>query len=146
MADYTLDLTAADVVRWLRTRLRSQRPGLVVRASRDYAAPVSARLREAGIGDDDDLAEAVEIGTLDVEPLGGGDGWTLHVQVENPFGPRAPADEPTPDYAEDIDLDTFDAEFVQCQEGEVYVWVSATSPEAKARFDEILPAIRGTAS
>lgn len=145
MADYALNLTAADVMGWLRTRLRSQRPGLVVRAARDYAAPASARLQEAGIGDDDDLAEAVEVGTLDVEPLGGGDGWALHVQVENPFGPRAPADEPTPDYAEDIDLDTFEAEFVRPQEGEVYVWVSAESPEAKARFDEILPAIRGTA-
>lgn len=145
MADYALDLTAADVVRWLRARLRSQRPGLTVRASRDYTAPASTRLQEAGIGEDDDLAEAIEIGTLEVEPLGGDGAWALHVRVENPIGSRAPAEEPTPDYAEDIDLDTFDAEFVQPREGEAYVWVAAASPEAKARFDDILPAIRGAA-
>lgn len=142
MAEYTVDVAAEDIVRWLKLRSRSPGPGYDVRATREHVAEDGSSLERAGIAEDEDLVPVVALGSLEVEPAGGAEGWTLYVRVEDPLGARSLEEEEIALGAADIDLDAFEAEFLTPRQGEVYVWAAAESDEAKARLERFLAAVR----
>ncbi len=113
-----------------------------MRATREQVVEDDSTLERAGIAEDEGLVPVVAVGSLEIEPAGGLEGWTLYVRVEDPLGPRSLEGEEIASGGVDIDLDTFEAEFLPPRQGEVYVWASAESEEAKARLDRFLAAVR----
>ena len=137
MAEYELDIAADQIVHWLRDEVASKSPRLEIAATREYTADSIESFEAAGVSADTDVASLVTVGTLEVKPAGGKDGWLLRVRVEDVVGPHVPEDESVSDIPEDIDFDGFYDDFVAPDQGTVSVTVTAETPEAKRRFDRI---------
>jgi hypothetical protein len=138
MTEYGLDMTADQVVHWLKDDLAAgRRRKLEVRATREYAAEPVANLEEAGVSEDAEVAALTTVGILEAKAFGVEDSWVLRVRVEDVVGPHVPEDESVPDLPEEIDLDAFDAEFVAPDRGTTYVTLYADTPKAKKAFDRI---------
>ena len=138
MTEYGLDVTADQIVHWLKDELaagRSQK--LEVRATREYLTEPVADREGAGLSEDTEVASLTTVGTLEAKPSGGEGGWVLRVRVEDELGPHVPEDHSVPDLPEEIDLDAFDADFVAPDRGTAYIAVYAETPEAKKAFDRI---------
>jgi hypothetical protein len=139
MTEYGLDVDASQIVHWLKDdRAAGRRRKLDIRATREYAAEPVADLDEAGIGEDQDVAALATIGTLEVRPIGVEHGWVLRVRIEDVVGSHLPEDGSVPEDAEEIDLDTFDEDFIIPDTGTVYVSLEAATPKGKHAFDRLL--------
>ena len=64
------------------------------------------------------------------------DGWVLRLRVEDRLCSRLPEDEDAPEGEEDIDLATFEAEFIVLERGTAEV--SLDAEDAHAKFNRIL--------
>ena len=78
------------------------------------------------------------IGVLEVTPSSRSDGWVLRIRVEDRLGPRLPEDEDAPEGEEDIDLATFEAEFIVPERGTAEVSLDAEDAHARSKFNRIL--------
>lgn len=142
MIEYGLDVAARQIVHWLKDEQASGNINrLAVRATREYTAEPVSDLDEAGIGEDQDVAVLTTVGTLEVQPREAAHHWVLRVRIGDVVGSHLPEDESVPEDPEEIDLETFNTEFVAPDRGTVYVSVSAATPEAKEEFDRLLPEI-----
>ena len=138
MTEYELDVTADQIVHWLKDDLAAgrKRP-LEIRATREYVSDPVANLEEAGLSEDAEVASLTTVGILEVKPAGVEDSWVLRVRVEDVVGTHVPEDESAPDIPEEIDLDAFDAEFVAPDRGTAYIALGAERPKARKAFDRI---------
>ena len=110
MESYPVDLEASQIVRWL---IEEQRRGALP-AARSYVVEAFERADLDQIGEDvADLNDVLTIATLEVRPANGKNGWVLRIRVEDRIGPRLPEDEDAPDGEEEIDLQTFEADFIK---------------------------------
>lgn len=136
MIQYPVDIAADQVVRWLLAEQRAGRLAFEVQATRRYVSEAVT----TGLGEDQrpDLGEVVAVGVLEISPLSTAAGWLLRIRMEDPLGPRLPDDEPAPEGEEEIDLDTFQAEFVAPGRALEDVTLEANTPQAKARFTRLL--------
>lgn len=130
-----IDLSARHLLQWLR----AGQPGLRVRATREYlwdGVPVSSPEVDA----EDELEVATTVGLLEVRPLRGED-WVLRLRVDSPLACHLPEDGSVPEEPEEIDLDEFEACFLDEETGDGAVTVEADRhPDARA-FDKVLAAI-----
>lgn len=139
-----IDVSARHLIDWLR----ADPAGLTVRATREYLwddAPVAGDLDEAaGLDSDDEIEVATTVGLVEIRPAirpESGSGWVLRVRVENPLACHLPEDGSVPDEPEEIDLDEFEACFLDGESEDAAVTVEADHhPDARA-FDKVLAAI-----
>jgi len=135
---YPVDLEASQIVRWLIEEQRRGALQLNVAATRSYVVEAFERADLAQIGDDlADLNDVLAIGTLEVRPPNGKNGWVLRIRVEDRFGPRLPEDEDAPDGEEEIDLQTFEADFIKPDPDAAEVSLEAENAQGKASFRRI---------
>jgi len=136
MATDELDLTADQIVQWLKDEIASGRP-VDIRTTREYVTEPLPDREETGLSEETDASSRMTVGILEAWPVGADDGWRLRVRVEDILGPHAPEDGSVPDRPEEIDLDDFEAEFVAPDRGAVFVSVTTETPLGKRRFDQV---------
>ena len=108
-------------------------------ATCSYAVEAFEKADLEQIGEEgDDLNDILAIGTLEVSPPTPKDGWVLRIRVEDRIGPRLPEDEDAPEGEEELDLQTFEADFIVPERGTAEVSLEAEDTQAKARFTRLL--------
>ncbi len=138
METYPIDLEASQIVRWLIDEQRRGTLELDVAATRSYVVEEFERADLNQIGEDvADLNDVLAIGALEVRSHNGKNGWVLRIRVEDRFGPRLPEDEDAPDGEEEIDLQTFEADFIAPERGEAEVLLEAENAQARANFTRL---------
>ncbi len=139
MDTYPLDIDPKQIVRWLIEEQRSGRLHLDVLATRSYITePLGeAEMQRLGDEEDEDLSDVLAVGILDVSPAAESDGWVLRMRVEDRIGPRLPEDGDAPDGEEEIDLETFETEFILPERGTIDVSPDAKDSVAKGRVTRL---------
>lgn len=139
MDTYPLDLDAQQIVRWLIEEQKRGALGLDVLATRSYVLEDldKGEWQRMGTGENEAVNDILAVGALEVRPRGQKNGWVLRVRVEDRIGPRLPEDEDAPEDEEEIDLETFQAEFIKPERGTVEVLLDAEDAAAKARFTNL---------
>ena len=113
METYPVDLEASQIVRWLIEEQRRGTLQLNVTATRSYVVEALEKADLDQIGEEgEDLNDILAIGTLEVSPPAAKNGWVLRIRVEDRIGPRLPEDEDAPEGEEELDLQTFEADFI----------------------------------
>ena len=139
METYPVDLEASQIVRWLIEEQRRGTLQLKVTATCSYAVEAFEKADLEQIGEEgEDLNDILAIGTLEVSPPAPKDGWVLRIRVEDRIGPRLPEDEDAPEGEEELDLQTFEADFIVPERGTAEVSLEAEDTQAKARFTRLL--------
>jgi hypothetical protein len=135
---YPIDLEASQIVRWLIDEQRRGTLQFNVAATRSYVVEAFERADLAQMGEDAaDLNDVLAIATLEVRSAGGKNSWVLRIRVEDRVGPRLPEDEDAPDGEEDIDLQTFEADFIKPDPDAAEVTLEAENAHAKANFTKL---------
>jgi hypothetical protein len=139
----TVDIDAKQIVSWLLQEERVKPFDLLVSATRSYQRKELSPEEEEQLGDEEseDLSEINEVGLLEVMPRKGPGRWVLRIRVTDDIGPRTPEDEPAPTEDEEIDLETFNAEFVEADRGFVEVSAEAQDRAASTDLCHLLEAI-----
>ena len=139
METFPVDLEASQIVRWLLEEERSGTLQLNVLATRSYVLEALEAGESDQIGEDEeDISDILAIGALEVGPSAAEDGWRLLIRVEDRIGPRLPEDEDAPEGEEELDLQSFEADFIAPERGTAEVWLEAEDANAKVRFDRLL--------
>jgi hypothetical protein len=138
-----VDIEPRQIVRWLLDEERSKAFDLLVTATRSYGREELAPREEKQLGEADaeELSEINEVGLLEVVPRNEPSRWTLRLRVTDDIGPRMPDDEPVPTEDEEIDLATFNEEFVMADRGFTEVSAEAKDRAASAEFTRLVEAI-----
>ena len=138
-----VDIEARQIVRWLLDEERSKAFDLLVSATRSYEREELAPGEEGQLGEaeGEELSEINEVGLLEVVPRNEPSRWTLRLRVTDDIGPRMPDDEPVPTEDEEIDLATFNEEFVMADRGFSEVSAEAKDRAASAEFTRLVEAI-----
>ena len=139
MPTYPVDIAAEQVLRWLLDEQRSGALPVDVRATRRYVSEPLDRPEDVGLGDEDqaELGDVLAVGILEVSPPPVKNGWVLSIRIEDPLGPRTPDDEPVPEGEEDIDLATFEADFIASGRATEDMTLDAETAEATAHFEAL---------
>jgi hypothetical protein len=138
-----VDIEARQIVRWLLEEERSKAFDLLVSATRSYERAELAPDEERRLGEAEaeELSEINEVGLLEVMPRKEPSRWTLRVRVTDDIGPRMPDDEPVPTEDEEIDLATFNEEFIVADRGFTEVSAEAQDRAASAELARLVEAI-----
>jgi hypothetical protein len=134
-----IDVSARHLLKWLK----AGPPGVEVRATREFVwdgAPVAAEELDT----EDELEVATTVGLLEVRPAHG-HAWMLRLRVENPLACHLPEDGSVSDEPEEIDLDDFEACFLD-EDGDASVTVEADNRADARAFDKVLSAILASGS
>jgi len=146
METYPVEVAAEQVVRWLIDEQRSGHYELQITASRSYLLEKipSSQQQRRRLGEEEveDLTEVTAVGILEVEPLHKKEGWLLRIRVEDALGTRLPEDVPISDEAKEIDLATFQEEFILPGSGTAFVSAEAQTDEAWSLCQKLLAAIQ----
>ena len=138
METYPVDLEASQIVRWLIEERRHGTLQFDISATRAYVVEDFERADLQQIGDDrEDLNDILAIGILEVRPANGKNGWVLRIRVEDRLGPRLPEDEDAPEGEEDIDLETFEADFIAPDPEAAEVTLDVENAHGKASFTRL---------
>ena len=138
MESYPVDLEASQIVRWLIEEQRRGTLQLNVTATRSYVVEAFEKADLNQIGEDvADLNDVLAIATLEVRPANGKNGWVLRIRVEDRIGPRLPEDEDAPDGEEEIDLQTFEADFIKPDPDAAEVSFETESAQGKSSFTRL---------
>ena len=135
MIQYSLEIAADQVFRWLNEDAKRGKRAWNVRATREYVVDRDAKLATFGVESEADVASLVTVGVLEAEISGEQPAWSLTIRVEDVVGPHTPEDESVPEGPEEIDLETFEAEFILPDRGTAYVSLEAESEASKRHFD-----------
>ena len=138
METYPVDLEAPQIVRWLIEEQRRGTLGLNAVATRSYVSEDLDNSESQQLSEDaEDLSDVLAVGVLEIRPPAARDGWALRIRVEDRLGPRLPEDEDAHGEEEEIDLATFETEFIQPERGTPEVLLDAEDAHAKARFSQV---------
>lgn len=126
-------------MRWLIEEKRRGVLNLTVTATRSYIVEdfEKADLRQISDADVMDLSDVLAVGALEVRPPIGKNGWVLKIRAEDRLGPRLPDDEDAPEGEEDIDLETFEADFIARDPDAAEVFLEAENAHGKASFTKL---------
>ena len=143
MPTYPLDIDPAQVVRWVRAEHEAAPSALRVSARRTNEVREIPVRRELHLGDEEreDLSEVATIATLEIAPAHASDGWRLTVVVEDEAGPRIPEAGAAMQPEQEIDLGTFDREFIRPDRGSATVIAEVEGSEAEARLTRLIEVI-----
>lgn len=143
MEPIIVDIEPRQIVRWLLDEERIKAFDLLVTATRSYEREELApgEERQLGEAEAEELSEINEVGLLEVMPRKEPSRWTLLLRVTDDIGPRMPEDEPVPTEDEEIDLTTFNEEFVVADRGFTEVSAEAQDRAASAELTRLVEAI-----
>jgi hypothetical protein len=138
-----VDIEPRQIVRWLLDEERIKAFDLLVTATRSYEREELApgEERQLGEAEAEELSEINEVGLLEVMPRKEPSRWTLRLRVTDDIGPRMPEDEPVPTEDEEIDLATFNEEFVVADRGFTEVSAEAQDRAASAELTRLVEAL-----
>jgi len=141
---YPVDVDPKEIVRWLMDEERQGASDLLVTVTRTYWRRALGPQDDSRLGDAerDDLGESTEVGLVEVRPRHQPSLWTLRIRVPDDIGPALPEDEPVPDGEEEIDLATFDADFIKADRGLAEASAEVESAGAKGSLTRVLEAMR----
>ncbi len=138
METYPVDLEASQIVRWLMEEQSRGTLQLNVTATRSFVVEAFEKADFDQMGEDAaDLNDVLAVGTLEVRPPNGKNGWVLRIRVEDRIGPRLPEDEDAPDGEEEIDLQTFEADFIKPDPDAAEVSLDVENAQGKASFTRL---------
>jgi hypothetical protein len=138
METYPVDLEAPQIVRWLIEEQRRGTLGFNAVATRSYVTEDLEDSESQQLSEDaEGLSDVLAVGELEIRPPAARDGWALRIRVEDRLGPRLPEDEDAPGEEEEIDLATFETEFILPERGTPEVLLDAEDAQAKARFSRV---------
>lgn len=139
METYSLDIDAEQVVRWLMDEQRTGSLRLEGLATRAYVVETLTEREAQGFGDEEaeELSDVLTVGVLEVRPPAVHGGWLLRLRVEDRVGPRSPEDDDVALEEEEIDLETFEAEFIRPERGTVDITLEVDDAQGKARFTRL---------
>lgn len=143
MEPVAVDVDAKQIVRWLLEEERIKAFDLLVSTTRSYEREELSSQEEGQLGDEEaeDISEINETGLLEVTPRKKPSRWTLRIRVTDDIGPRVPDDEPVPTEDEEIDLATFNDEFIRADRGFVEVSAEVKDRAASADLMHLVEAI-----
>lgn len=143
MESVIVDVDAKQIVRWLLQEQRIKAFDLLVSATRSYQREQLSPEEEGQLGDEEaeELSEINEIGLLEVMPRKKPSRWTLRIRVIDDVGPRLPEDEPVSAEDEEIDLETFNEEFIAADRGSIEVSAEAQDGAAGTELARLIKAI-----
>lgn len=143
MEPIIVDIEPRQIVHWLLDEERIKAFDLLVTATRSYEREELApgEERQLGEAEAEELSEINEVGLLEVMPRKEPSRWTLRLRVTDDIGPRMPEDEPVPTEDEEIDLATFNEEFVVADRGFTEVSAEAQDRAASAELTRLVEAI-----
>jgi len=137
MTQYPLDIAAEQVVRWLMQETRDAGRQWRIHATREYVRDEDADLATFGLSSEADVASLITVGALEAELPGEHPVWRLRIRVEDVVGPHIPDDESVPEGPEEIDLETFEADFVLPDRGTAYVNIEAETEDGIRHFNRL---------
>ncbi len=143
MEPFPVDVEAKQIVRWLLEEERIAAFDLLVNATRSYEREELTPGEEGQVGEaeGEELSEINEVGLLEVLPRKEPSRWTLRIRVTDDIGPRMPDDEPVPAEDEEIDLATFNEEFLVADRGLAEVSAEAEDRAARVELTRLIAAI-----
>ena len=143
MEPFPVDVEAKQIVRWLLEEELSKVFDLLVSATRSYEREELTPGEEGQVGEaeGEELSEINEVGLLEVLPRKEPSRWTLRIRVTDDIGPRMPDDEPVPEQDEEIDLATFNEEFIVADRGFIEVSAEAQDRAARVELTRLIAAI-----
>lgn len=137
MTQYPLDAAVDQVVHWLMEEMKDGARAWQVHAIREYIQDPEADLASFGLSSEADVASLITVGSLKAELPGERPAWCLRIRAEDVVGPHTPEDDSVPEGAEEIDLETFETDFILHYRGTAYVSVDSDTEEGKQRFDRL---------
>ncbi len=143
MERFAIDLDPTQLVHWLLAEEEEGRLDHNIHAAHSYSWQPAPDTAEFRLGDEEqeDVDQVTLVGHLEIAPFAEGDGWTLRVRAEDSLGPRTPEDEPVPPEEEEIDLATFEEEFIRPKRAMIEIEGEARDENAKRRLQRLLQAI-----
>jgi hypothetical protein len=137
-----VDVEARQIVRWLLKEERVKAFDLLLNVTRSFeraelTAGEERQMDDAG----QELNEINEVGELEVMPRKEPSRWTLRIRVVDDIGPRMPDDEPVPAEDEEIDVETFNEEFIVADRGFTEVSAETQDRAASAELARLIEAI-----
>ena len=143
METYPVDIDPGQVVRWVKAESEAAPASLRVTARRSREVREIPPRKEAHLGDEErqDLTEIDTIATLEIAPLHAGEGWRLSVVVEDEAGPRMSAGSAGGATEQQIDLGTFDKEFIRPGRGIANVIAEVDNESAREHVTRLVHAI-----
>lgn len=143
MESYPLDIDPGQVVRWVRAECEAAPSSLRVTARRSREVREIPLRQESHLGDQEreELSEIDTIATLEIAPAHAGEGWLLSVVVEDEAGPRLSEGGETAATEQQIDLGTFDKEFIRPGRGIANVIAAVEDESARTHVTRLVDAI-----
>jgi hypothetical protein len=131
--EFDVDISPRDLIAWIRADQAKRAPTLWASASKTIEKR-DIDLETARVTLDDDVAETVTRGVLEVSPRRGLGGWVLRVTADDTAGEHPIGDEEAEEEAEELTLEAFEQEFLLPDGRIVDITVSVEDGEAKARL------------
>jgi hypothetical protein len=143
METYPVDIDPGQVVRWIKTECESAPSSLRVTARRSREVREIPLRQEVHLGDEErqELTEIDTIATLEIASMHANEGWRLIVVVEDEAGPRMSQGSESGATEQQIDLATFDKEFIRPGRGIANVIAEVDDESAKAHVARLVNAI-----
>ncbi len=143
MESFPVDIDAGQIVRWIMAEQAAAPATFKTSARRTTEVRRIAERREYHLGDEEreDLSEVATIGTLEIAPAHGADGWLLTVTVEDEVGPQELGVEAVPEAEHQIDIGTFYTTFIRPERGTASVVAEVDNPTAWPKVQRLLDAI-----
>lgn len=143
METYPVDIDPGQVVRWVKAECDAAPASLRVTARRSQQMREIPLRSEVHLGDEErqELTEIDTIATLEIAPEHAGEGWRLSVVVEDEVGPRMFDGGATGGTEQQIDLGTFDKEFIRPGRGIANVIAEVADESAREHVSRLITAI-----
>ncbi len=143
MDTFPVDIEPKQIVRWVREECAAGAPAFKVSARRGTEVREVPVRQEFHLGDQEleDLNEIATVATLEIRPVHAAEGWLLTVTVEDEIGPRAADGDGGAWTERQIDLGTFNAQFIRPERGNATVTAEVEDAAAMARLNLLLDSI-----
>ncbi|MGA7325519.1 MAG: hypothetical protein WBX25_13770 [Rhodomicrobium sp.] len=140
MESYPVDIDPGQIVRWIREEYEAAPQSFRITATRKEEMRELPGAKEAHLGDEEreDLSEVASIAMLEIAPFNASDGWLLKLTAVDEAGPRIFDASGVRWHEQQIDLGTFQKEFMRPERGIADVVAEVDGPAAKARLGRIL--------
>jgi hypothetical protein len=143
MEPFPVDIDPKQIVRWIIAEHRITPSSLKIVARRTTEVREIPKRKELHLGDEEreDLSEVATVASLEIAPARPSDGWLMTIVVEDEIGPRGPGRGAKVEDDQQIDLETFNSQFIRPERGTATVVAQADDAAAEARISSLLASI-----
>jgi len=143
MEPFPVDIDPKQIVRWIIAEHWVSPSSLKIAARRTTEVRQIPAREDLHLGEEEreDLSEVATVATLEIAPTHPSDGWLMTVIVEDEIGPRGPGRGTMVEDDQQIDLETFNSQFIRPERGTATVVAQADDAAAEARLSSLLASI-----